>query len=92
MADQKVQKALPIPLQVNLNDQVKNGVYANLVSITTTSNNEVMMDFIFRHPMDLNEKNQPVGNLVSRVIIPLNTAKEIKLILESQTGKANKVE
>lgn len=80
----------PVKLKVKSSDQNRLSLHANLVSITTTSNQEVMLDFIFVHPNDKDDKGIPFGNLVSRVILPLNVAKEFRLILDTHMGKGIK--
>ncbi len=80
----------PIRLKVKSNDQNRVGLHANLVSITTTSNQEVMLDFIFVHPNDKDDSGESFGHLVSRVILPLNVAKEFRLILDTHMGKGVK--
>lgn len=77
-------------LQVNMSDIVRSGSHANIVSVTTTGNQEVILDFIFVHPNDKNLEGALTGQLVSRVILPLNVAKEFRLVLDSHMGKGIK--
>ena len=75
-------------LQVNIPEHVKTGVGANIVFVTTTSNGEVILDFIFAHPNDKdNAKNLQFVTLVSRVVLPVKVAKDLNLILGSHLGK-----
>jgi hypothetical protein len=74
-------------LIVKASDEIRRGLHANIVSVTSTSNQEVMFDFVNIHPNDKDEKGNQIGILVSRVTIPLNIAKELRLIMEAQMGK-----
>jgi hypothetical protein len=74
-------------LIVKANDEIRAGAHANLVSVTSTSNHEVIFDFINFHPNDRDEKGNQLGILVSRITIPLNIAKELRVILDAQMGK-----
>ncbi len=77
-------------LQINVSEQIKSGVYSNLVVVTTTSNQEVMIDFIFTHPQNIDDKGNANGQVVSRVILPVKVAQEMKMVMESQLGKVKK--
>lgn len=79
-----------INLVVKANDEIRRGSHANIVSVTSTSNQEVMFDFINVHPNDKDDKGNQVGILVTRVTIPLNIAKELRLILDAHMGKNKK--
>ena len=85
-------KIIPNPktLKVISNDQIRGGNHANIVSVTTTGNKEVIFDFIFAHPNDKNEKGEVVGQLVSRVILPLSVAQEFRLVLDTHMGRGVK--
>lgn len=85
-----IRKAVSKRLQINANEQIRAGAYSNLVSVTVTSNREVMFDFIFVHPNDKGQSGEDLGQLVSRVIMPLDVAKSMKLIMDSQLGKLQK--
>ena len=76
-----------VNLTVKASDEIRRGYHANIVSVTSTSNQEVMFDFVNVHPNDKDEKGNQIGILVSRVTIPLNIARELRLILEAQMGK-----
>lgn len=88
--DENVKKAVGRNLLINTNDQVRSGVYSNLVTVTVSSNGEVMFDFIFSHPNDTGTQGEALGQLVSRVILPLEVAKSMKLVMDSQLGKPKK--
>ncbi|MBI2594500.1 DUF3467 domain-containing protein [Candidatus Curtissbacteria bacterium] len=88
--DENVKKAVGRNLLINTNDQVRTGVYSNLVTVTVSSNGEVMFDFIFSHPNDTGKQGEALGQLVSRVILPLEVAKSMKLVMDSQLGKPKK--
>lgn len=76
-------------LKVKANDIVRAGVHANIVWVSTTSNEEVMLDFIFTHPMDKDQDGQ-IGTLLSRVVLPVKIAKELMLIMQTHLGKSKK--
>lgn len=76
-------------LQVNIPENLRVGAAANVVSVTTTTNGEVIMDFIFVHPQD-KQNNVQRGTLVSRVILPIKIAQDLNLILQSHLGKIKK--
>ncbi len=76
-----------VNLVVKASDEIRRSHHANIVSVTSTSNQEVMFDFVNVHPNDKDEKGNQIGILVSRVTIPLNIARELRLILEAQMGK-----
>lgn len=80
----------PKTLKIISNDQIRGGNHANIVSVTTTGNKEVILDFIFAHPNDKNEKGEVVGQLVSRVILPISVAQEFRLVLDAHMGKGVK--
>ncbi|GEM_PF-2683061 len=88
--DRNVKKAVSRKLLINSNDQIRTGVYSNLVTVTVSSNGEVMFDFIFSHPNDTRAEGEAIGQLVSRVILPLEVAKSMKLVMDSQLGKPKK--
>ncbi len=82
--DKKVQQA---SLQVNVPESQKVGISSNIVLVTTTSNGEVILDFIFTHPNDkIGEIQQ--GTVVSRVVLPVKVAKDLNMVLSSHLGKA----
>lgn len=74
------------PLQINIPEAQKVGTSANIVFVTTTSNGEVILDFVFAHPND-KQNNVQLGTLVSRVVLPVKVAKDLNLILSSHLGK-----
>lgn len=76
-------------LQVNIPENLRAGAAANVVSITTTMNGEVILDFIFVHPQDKQNDIQR-GTLVSRVILPIKIAVDLNWILQSHLGKFKK--
>lgn len=73
-------------LQVNVPDTQKVGVSANIVFVTTTSNGEVILDFIFSHPND-KTGNVLQGTVVSRIVLPVKVAKDLNIVLSSHLGK-----
>lgn len=74
------------PLQINIPEAQKVGTSTNIVFVTTTSNREVILDFVFAHPND-KQNNVQLGTLVSRVVLPVKVAKDLNLILSSHLGK-----
>ena len=82
MADQPI-------LEVNIPEHIRNGVYSNICSVTTTSSGEVIIDFVYTHPND-KKGNTQTGVVVSRVIMNSDMGKALKLLLESQLGKNKK--
>lgn len=81
------EKSVQTAIAINVPDQIKTGVYSNLVNITITSNQEVMFDFAYIHPSDKNAEGRLNGQVVSRVILPLTVARAMKLVMDSQMGK-----
>lgn len=81
------EKQVKTNLQVNVPEAQKVGVSANLVLVTTTSNGEVILDFIFAHPNDKSENTQH-GTLVSRVVLPIKVGKDLNMVLSSHLGKS----
>lgn len=76
-------------VKINIPDNLKNGVYSNIANIVV-SKREVLIDFVFLAP-----PNEP--NLVSRVIITLEHARELekalaKLIMDIDNKVDNKKE
>lgn len=89
--DIKIDKnPIQVNLTVNIKEEIRAGVYSNLVSVTTTSNQEVMFDFIYVHPHDKAPNGGSMGQLVSRVILPITVAKAMKLVLDAHLGKTRK--
>lgn len=78
MADDTKRKQLSISIEVPEN--LKAGAHANIVSITSTGEGEVIFDFIFSHPKE-KRGDQKIGRLVSRVVIPISVAKQLVPIL-----------
>lgn len=74
-------------LKVSIPENIKSGVYSNLVGVTTTANREVILDFVFSHPQD-KKKGEKQGTLVSRVIVSEAVAKQLIPILNKQFGKS----
>lgn len=79
-----------INVQVNIPEHLKGGSYSNIVSVTTTGAGEVIIDFVFAHPRDKTNDGKQLGTLVSRVIMPVDLAKGLKLNLESHLDKHRK--
>ena len=77
-------------IQVNIPEHLKAATSANVVRVTTTNMGEVILDFVFSHPQDINEKNEQVGILVARVILNKNVAKDLQIILTNHLGKIGK--
>lgn len=75
-----------VKLNVNIPEHLRAGISSNIVSVTTSSNGIVMLDFVFAHPNDKNNEGQ-LGTLVARIILPTQVAQEVKMLLESQLGK-----
>ena len=73
-------------IKVNVPEAHKIGVSSNIVFVTTTSNGEVILDFIFTHPQDKDGDTQ-VGTIVSRVVLPIKVAKDLNAVLSSHLGK-----
>lgn len=88
MNNSKTQKTIQPDIDINVPEQIKIGVYSNLVNITITSNQEAMFDFAYFHPNDKDSNGKPIATLVSRVILPLTVAKAMKLVMDSQLGKS----
>ena len=76
-------------LQINIPEQIKIGVSSNIVSVTSTSNGEVILDFIFAHPLDKKD-NISQGTVVSRIILPAKVAQDLNTVLSSHVGKPKK--
>lgn len=59
-------KQIPIPQEVNVHvpENMRPGVYANIVSLNA-SETEVTINFVYFNPSD-----NPQGTLVSRVVVP----------------------
>lgn len=83
MAEPNKQKAL----QVHVPEHLRGAVSANIVRVTTTNQGEVILDFVFAHPQDIQQDGSQVGTLISRVILPLNVARDLHTILNSHLGK-----
>lgn len=78
-------------MQVVIPDKMRVGVHANIVFVTTTTNGEVILDFIFAHPQE-NQDGKQVGTVASRVVLPISVAKALNLILGAHVGRAKKAE
>lgn len=74
-------------VQVHVPEHLRGAASANIVRITTTNQGEVILDFVFAHPHDVQQDGTQVGTLVSRVILPLNVARDLHTILNSHLGK-----
>lgn len=83
MAEVKKQRAI----QVHVPEHLRSAVSANIVRVTTTTQGEVIIDFVFAHPQDIQQDGSQVGTLVSRVILSLNVARDLHTILNSHLGK-----
>lgn len=77
------------PLRVEVPAELRVGKSANIIRVTTTGKGEVILDFIFSHPQDKDENIQ-LGTLVSRIVLPIEVAKELYMILSSHLGKIKK--
>lgn len=82
-------KKTGIPVRVAIPENIRGGVHANLVSVTTTSDGEVILDFVFSHPQDKKGSMQQ-GTLVSRVVLSTAVAKKLLPILMAHLGKEKK--
>ena len=80
-----MKNAEPKLLKVDAPVNVRGGLSANIVRVTTTANGEVIMDFVFSHPQDQSE-NVQLGILVSRIVMPTSVAKDLQMVLSSQLG------
>ena len=69
-------------LKVNIPQGAQVAVSSNIVQVTTTSNGEVILDFIFKHPHEGDN-----ATLVSRVVLPIEVGKALSFILLSHFGK-----
>lgn len=75
-------------LQVNIPEHLRAPVSANIIRVSTSSRTgEVIMDFVFVHPQDINKDGGQFGTLVSRVVLSLPVAKDLLAILSSHLGK-----
>lgn len=74
-------------LQVNIPEHLRGAIGANVIRVTTTGRKEVIIDFVFVHPQDIDSNGNRVGTLVSRVVIPIDVAKDLQVILGNQLGK-----
>ncbi len=87
MADPKIQKSI----QVNIPEHLKAATSANIVRVTTTDMGEVILDFVFSHPQDVDvEKAVQIGTLVSRIILNKQVARDLQIILTNHLGKIGK--
>ena len=59
-------------LKVNIPQGAQVAVSSNIVQVTTTSNGEVILDFIFKHPHEGDN-----ATLVSRVVLPIEVGKAL---------------
>lgn len=80
----------PKSIQVNIPEHLRAAISANILRVTTTTDGEVILDFVFAHPQDFNEKGEQMGSLVSRLILPIKVAKDLQIILSSHLGKIQK--
>lgn len=83
MAEPQKSKAI----QVHVPEHLSGAVSANVVRVTTTNQGEVILDFVFAHPQDIQQDGGKVGTLVSRVILSLNVARDLHTILNNHLGK-----
>ncbi|HUW21221.1 MAG TPA: DUF3467 domain-containing protein [Candidatus Bathyarchaeia archaeon] len=84
--DQKIKPEKP-SIKVAVPDVFKAGVHSNVVSVTSTSDNEVIFDFIFSNPQE-KENEMRVGVLVSRVVLPTSVANRLLSILKKHLKKS----
>lgn len=77
------EKTKPKELQVNMPQELRKGVYANVVNISIT-NTECVLNFIYKNEMDT-----PNGTLVSRVVIPRKLATELPKMMKDIVVVAN---
>lgn len=74
-------------LQVNMPEHSRTPISANIIRVATTTRGEVIVDFVFAHPNDIDNNGNQLGSLVSRVVIPIQVAKDLQIILTSHLGK-----
>jgi hypothetical protein len=79
----------PVSLKVFIPEHLRAGSYANVVSVTTTSNGEIMLDFVFNHPQDYSQ-GEKQATLVSRVVLPEQVARQLLNILMGNLGTVQK--
>lgn len=82
----KLEQSKP-SINVTIPDTLRAGVHSNVVSITTTSDDEVIFDFIFSNPQE-KENGVRAGILVSRVVLPTLVAKRLLSILKKHLSKS----
>jgi len=83
MANQNKQPSL----QINMPEHSRMPISANIIRVTTTARGEVIVDFVFAHPKDTDSNGNQLGTLVSRVVIPIQVARDLQAILGSHLGK-----
>lgn len=81
----------PIALEVVIPDNLRAAVHANIVQVTTTINDEVMLDFVFSHPQEKKGGNN-IGFVVSRIVLPIKVAKQLSMILGAHLGSSKNVD
>jgi hypothetical protein len=80
----------PVSLQVHIPEHLRAAISTNVIRVTTTTQGDVLIDFVFAHPQDIDENGNQAGTLVSRIEMPVQVAKDLEAILESKIGKAKK--
>lgn len=73
-------KKTQVSITIEVPENFKAAAHANIVSITSTGEGEVIFDFIFSHPQEKKD-SQKIGRIVSRVVIPISVAKQLVPIL-----------
>lgn len=77
MSEPKVQPSQSVQLQVDIDDTVAQGVYANLAGVAH-SETEFILDFLFLQP------NQPKAKLRSRIISsPVHTKRLLAALADN---------
>jgi hypothetical protein len=80
----------PIPIQVNIPEHLRSPELANIIRVTTDQSGEVIIDFVFSHPQDTLPNGAKAGVLVSRILLPKATARDLQIILTNHLGKLKK--
>ncbi|MBL7150602.1 DUF3467 domain-containing protein [Candidatus Microgenomates bacterium] len=83
----KPKKTKPV-VNISIPDNLRAGAHANVVSLTTTSDDEAIFDFIFIHPQE-KEAGISRGVLVSRVVLSKPVAKRLLKILKKHLSKTS---
>lgn len=77
----------PIPIKVTIPEHLRSPGVANIIRVTTAPSGEVIIDFIFTHPQDTSPDGVKPGVLVSRILLPKATARDLQIILTNHLGK-----